>query len=41
MKIQATQHLHSSGTNNSHGKVYSERLPNINMHFYSYLFNYT
>ena len=41
MEIQATQHLHSTGTNSSHGKVYSERLRNINMYFHSYLFNYT
>jgi hypothetical protein len=41
MEIQATQHLHSTGTNSSHAIMYSERLDNINMHFHSYLFNYT
>jgi len=40
MEIQATQHLHSTGTKSSYGKMYSERLHNINMHFHSYLFNY-
>ena len=28
MEIQATQHLHSTGTNSSYGKMYSERLDN-------------
>jgi len=41
MEIQATQHLHSTGTESSHGKMYSERLHNINLHFHSYFFNYT
>jgi len=35
MEVEATQHLHSTGTESSYGKMYSERLYNINMHFHS------
>jgi hypothetical protein len=40
MGIQATQYRHSTDTKSSHGKMYSEKLHNINMYFHSYLFNY-
>jgi len=35
MNLEANQHLHSTGTERSHGKIYSERLHNINMHICS------
>jgi hypothetical protein len=39
MNKQAIQHLHSTGIKSSYGKMYSERLRNINKHFHLYLFN--
>ena len=32
MNLEATKHLQSTGTEGSHGEIYSERLCNINMH---------